>query len=71
MNNNWLKVPIGWIITPYTSDNYRMWAVVNASSVSRGRGYYSDYNVRPVVTLKTNIILKSGTGTEADHYELG
>lgn len=68
VNNNWLKTPIGWLITPYTSDNYREWAVVNAGAVSRGRGYYSDYNVRPVVNLKANIIFESGTGKSTDPF---
>ena len=68
INNNWLKTPIGWLMTPYTSDYYRMWAVINAGSVSRGRAYYSDYNVRPVVTLKANIIFESGAGTSTDPF---
>lgn len=70
-NNNWLKDPIGWLITPYTSDNYRVWAVVNAGSVSRGRGYYSDYYARPVVTLKADIIIESGTGVSTDPFVVG
>ena len=68
VNNNWLKVPIGWLITPYTSDNYREWAIVGGGYVARGRGYYADYNVRPVVTLKENIIFESGTGKSTDPF---
>ena len=69
-NNNWLKTPIGWLITPYTSDNYREWAILAGGNVGRGRSYYvaSDYTVRPVVTLKANIIFESGTGKSTDPF---
>jgi len=67
-NNNWLKTSIGWLITPYSTDNYREWAVVNGGSVGRGRGYYGDYEVRPVLTLEKKLIIESGTGTSSDPF---
>ena len=67
VNNNWLKTPIGWLMTPYTSDNYRVWATSGAK-VGRGRAYYSPFVVRPVVTLKANIIFESGTGKSTDPF---
>ena len=67
-DNNWLKTPIGWLITPYSTDNYRQWAVIIEGNVSRGRAYYSDYSVRPVVTLKSKLIIESGTGTDTDPF---
>ena len=71
-NNNWLFKNDGknyWIKMPYSSYsdlvfNVSSSGVVNSSYAS------SSYGVVPAVYLKSNVVIKSGTGTSADPYIL-
>lgn len=58
-----------WLATNYVNGGY-MYAVGGTGEVSVGYGN-SCVGVRPIVTLKTGVYIKSGDGTEESPYVLG
>lgn len=72
----------GWVIKKY-DESSRWWVLTAATNGDSGstllyagsqEGYGSDttdaYGIRPVINLKSNIVIASGKGTETDPYRL-
>ena len=71
-NNDWLfNSTYQWTLAPRadSSDAYLVF-VVSGSAVG-GKYAYSNDGVRPVVYLKPNVLISSGTGSESDPFVLG
>ena len=71
-NNNWLTYSDGvqWPIVPDSSHSNSVFRIGNDGYI----GYYTatnTYVVRPVLYLKSNIIITGGSGTSSDPYTLG
>ncbi|MCI9233788.1 MAG: prepilin-type N-terminal cleavage/methylation domain-containing protein [Bacilli bacterium] len=71
-NSNWLKPTINyeWTIIPYSSLTYTVWFVSSSGRVSWTNASYTNYGVRPVVILDSNVKIKSGKGTTSEPYLL-
>ena len=74
--NNWMKSIItnngsndGWLLTPASGDARGAWYVYSSGDVS-----YNDtsnsYGVAPVLSLTSELDIRSGTGTSSDPYQL-
>ena len=59
-----------WLMSPYYNDSYRIWRGVS-DGISMVDGY-SDlgHQTRPVIVLKSNVIVTGGSGTSGDPYRL-
>ena len=57
-----------WLITPYSSSNVRS-VDYNGSLSSYTANYYSR-GARPSINLKSTIVIKSGSGTKQDPFEI-
>lgn len=67
--NDWLYNEKGqYVITPYVTYNYIVWRVTHTGYLGGGNGAYDADTVQPVFYLKSNVIFKSGSGTETDPY---
>ena len=68
--NNWLyKNSYYWTMSPSSSISYFVFGVYSSGYVRHNIAYNS-LGVVPAVYLKSNVVIKSGTGTSADPYIL-
>ena len=58
-----------WLASAFTSHRGSVWNVYNGGNMVYG--YSHCWGVRPIVSLTSEVYIKSGTGTEADPYILG
>ena len=68
-NKNWLMSNgYEWTMSAYSSSN-------PLGAINRGYLYYTSasdgYSIRPVLYLKSNVYVVSGTGTKVDSYRIG
>ena len=74
--NNWMKsilVPnYGWLLTPYSDSAHYVWYVYSSGFVSNGTDGYASYafGVAPVLSLSSELDIRSGTGTSDSPYQL-
>ena len=59
-----------WLASAYQTDDHDVW-YVDASGRIYSIRYSYCWGVRPVVSLKSGVYIKAGTGTETDPYILG
>lgn len=55
-------------INPELTKSYIQFRVATSGYIGGGNGTYDTYTTRPVFYLKSNVIFKSGSGTETDPY---
>jgi len=73
MNDNWIRNITNdqqWTITPYGSNDYRVWNVYGNGFLSTNSAYSTDINIRPVVYLDSSVKIIGGTGTSSSPYIL-
>ena len=58
-----------WLASAFEDSSRSGWRVNYGGSM--GSGSSNCWGVRPVVSLKSGVYIKTGTGTEADPYILG
>ena len=74
--NNWMKSIFGgnrsWLLTPNTDHSYAVWTVNLYGSVLTGPGSsaYSNMSVVPVLSLESELGIRSGTGESSSPYQL-
>ena len=74
--NNWMKSILapnyGWLLTPNSALAYRAWSVGSAGHVINNDSTYSAYGVAPVLSLNSELDIRSGsgTGTSSSPYQL-
>ena len=72
-NNDWLfNSKFQWTISPSASSSgaYRAFLVRSDGYVTNYKEHSRGYGVRPVVYLKSNVLISSGTGSESDPFVL-
>ncbi len=74
--SNWMKNILtnngatnGWLLTPYSGYAYDAWSVSSSVSFTDNR-VYSAYGVAPVLSLNSELSIRSGTGTSSSPYQL-
>ena len=71
IDNDWLKINAWyWTMSPDSSSANLVWFVDGSGIVSNGSAYRSG-GVRPVLYLKSDAVIESGTGTKSDPYIAG
>lgn len=65
-NYNFLN-KTSWTISGYSNDTINAYYIHSSNGLSLAKTYFSK-SIYPVITLKNNIILVSGTGTKTDPY---
>ena len=69
--NDWLyNGAIQRLLTPSSSGAYSAWVVDSSGFVNYGRNVFNAYGVRPVLHLDSELVIESGSGTEADPYRI-
>ena len=75
-SNNWMKTIVnngsnsnGWLLTPYSGDSTRAWRV-NSSGNFGSDFTYPAAGVAPVLSLRSELNIKAGTGASSDPYQL-
>ena len=78
-SNNWMKAIItnngsnyGWLLTPYSSDSYDVWHVHSSGFVNYHGNAYTAYGAVPVLSLSSELGIKSGLGdgSSSNPYKL-
>ena len=71
-NNNWMYLnDYWWTLTGYSMNISRIsWFIINDGSMGTDMGVYSNLGVRPVVTLKAEVKITSGDGSQNNSYQL-
>ena len=73
-SNNWMKTIIvpnyGWLLTPGSGSSDVAWGVGSSGLVSYYYTVYGPYGVVPVLSLNSELGIKSGTGTSSAPYQL-
>ena len=72
-NNDWLfNSKFQWTISPSASSSgaYRAFLVRSDGYVTNYKEHSRGYGVRPVVYLRSNVLISSGTGSESDPFVL-
>ena len=74
-NNDWLLEPdtggtAQWTINPIAEHKVSAWHINPAGYISSGFTWYNQV-VRPVVYLKSNVIVTGGDGSSSNPYTLG
>ena len=77
--NNWMRSIItnngtnyGWLLTPNLVFSYSAWRVYSSGIVDSGNGYaaYYAFGVVPVLSLASELDIRSGSGTSSLPYQL-
>ena len=75
--NNWMKdiitnngTNIGWLLTPRAGDTYRVWRVNTTGVVNYSYSAFNSAGVVPVLSLKSELDIGSGSGTSSEPYQL-
>ncbi len=72
--NNWMKSILapnsGWLLTPNSGNAYRVWVVYSSGSVNYYDAACNAYGVAPVLSLISELDIRSGTGTSSSPYQL-
>ena len=76
-SNNWMKTIIapnyGWLLTPHSGTPIYVWHVNSSGNVDVSYNMYSAYianGVVPVLSLRSELNIKAGTGASSDPYQL-
>ena len=73
-SNNWMKAIVapnyGRLLTPYSAGANVAWFVYPGGAIGGNRYTYLAYGVTPVLHLKSDLIIESGTGTSSNPYQL-
>ena len=70
-SNNWLyNSAYQWLLTPNSSDAYYTWSVYAGGYVGGGGSVYEANVIRPVLNLNSELVIKSGSGTESNPYRI-
>lgn len=70
-NNDWIfNSSYQWTITPHASYSLNVFYVASTGSLRYNRAYRTNYGVRPVVFLKSNIKIVDGDGSSSNPYIL-
>ena len=71
MENNWLfNSAFQWTLSPYSSLAHNVFRVRSDGFVYSYDAYYA-YGVRPVLFLKSDILIAGGEGTQTNPYNIG
>jgi len=70
IGNDWLKKTYYWTMTPASTLEENIF-LVNHGSIFYWNSSVSDYDVYPVMYLKKDAVIESGTGTKDDPYIAG
>ncbi len=69
-DNNWMFInQFEWTITPYASNGY-IHPISSSGAISGGYSVTNSLYIRPVFYLKSEIILKSGSGAEENPFRI-
>ena len=76
--NNWMKNILGtdsygWLLTPYSDNAYYAWIVRSSGRVYGNYGSSNAYlaaGVAPVLSLNSELGIRSGSGTSSSPYQL-
>lgn len=61
---------IQWLITPLTTDKSLAFHINNFGAIGTAYNITTEYAIRPVVYLKSNIRLADGDGTSINPYSI-
>ena len=69
-NENWLfNSALQWTLSPYSGNKYSVFYVYSGRHVDYGTASFTA-SVRPVLFLKSNVVITGGTGDEKDPYTI-
>ena len=72
MKNNWLfNSAYQWTLSPRSSSAYVVFYVRSDGSVTNNVAYFAAVGVRPVLFLKSDILIAGGEGTQTNPYDIG
>lgn len=66
-NYNYLSSGRYWTITPFASENSK---VFTTGTATKAVDAYYTYNIRPVINLSRHVLYKSGDGTKQNPYKI-
>ena len=73
-SNNWMKTIFtannNWFLTPHSGVDVYVWYVTSSGCVMHFNSSSSANGVTPVLNLNSKLVIKSGTGTSLDPYQL-
>ena len=76
-SNNWMKsiltnngANVGWLLTSHSGNVYRAWGVGSPGGVGYDGFAFFASGVVPVLSLNSELSIRSGTGTSSNPYQL-
>ena len=76
-SNNWMKTIVnngsnsnGWLLTHDSNTSYNAWFVFSSGYVYNYYNVYSAHVVAPVLSLRSELNIKAGTGSSSAPYQL-
>ena len=72
-NSDWMfdsSINYWWTLSPSSDYSNRLFLVGSIGNVSNTYAYFTNYAVRPAITLSSKVQITGGTGTESDPYIL-